>query len=335
MALMLRWVALLAMLSSVAIVAMAVNAVRLLDVPAATQLTYELLPGASAARVARDLAAKGAIQNAALMRWYAVLTAQASRLQAGEYAIRADDTVVSIVERMVRGQTVVYTVTLVEGLTFKQFRAALAAAPHLKQQTAQWSDTKIMAALGRANEHPEGWFFPDTYVYRRGVTDLDILKRAAAAMRKRLAGVWADREVALPYKSAYEALTMASIIEKETGAAHERAQIAGVFVRRLQKKMLLQTDPTVIYGMGERFDGNIRRKDLREDTPYNTYVNKGLTPTPIANPGFAALHAAVHPAAGDTLFFVSKGDGTHHFSATYAEHKRAVRRYQLKPRRKQ
>ena len=335
MASMLRWLALLAILSSVAIVAVAVHAVRLLEIPAAKEVTYELSPGVSAARVARDLAAAGVIQNAALMRWYAVLTGQAGRLQAGDYAIRADDTVASIVGRMVRGETLAYTVTLVEGLTFKQFRTALAAAPLLKHETTDWSDAKIMAALGRTDEHPEGWFFPDTYVYRRGVSDLDILRRAAVAMQKRLTAVWAERDADLPYKSAYEVLTMASIIEKETGAAHERAQIAGVFVRRLRKKMLLQTDPTVIYGMGERFDGNIRRADLRENTPYNTYVNKGLTPTPIANPGLAALRAAVHPAAGDTLFFVSKGDGTHHFSATYAEHKRAVTRYQLKPRRKQ
>jgi len=316
-------------------VVVGVHAVRLLKVPAGTEGTYELRPGLSAARVARDLAAEGLVPNAALMRWYAVLTGKASRLQAGEYAIRADDTVATVIERMVRGETLAYTVTLVEGLTFKQFRATLAAAPLLKHATSHWSDGQIMAAIGHADEQPEGWFFPDTYLYRRGVSDLDILKKAANAMQKQLAAVWAERAANLPYKSAYEVLTMASIIEKETGAAHERAQIAGVFVRRLKKNMLLQTDPTVIYGMGERFDGNIRRKDLRERTPYNTYVNKGLTPTPIANPGLAALRAAAQPAAGDTLFFVSKGDGTHHFSATYAEHKRAVTRYQLKPRRKQ
>ena len=331
---LLRLLALLAVVGSIATAVAAVTASKWLKAPSPVALTFEVPAGASVARVARSLESREVIPNAALMRWYAVFTGDAARIQAGEYAIRKGDTVATIVDRMVRGDTLTYSVTLIEGRTFKQFRSALAAEAELQHKTTEWTDAEIMSALGRADEHPEGWFFPDTYVYRRGESDLDILKRSAAAMRAELDRVWALREADLPYKGPYDALIMASIVEKETGAAHERPRIAGVFVRRLRKNMLLQTDPTVIYGMGERFDGNIRRKDLREDTPYNTYVHKGLTPTPIANPGTAALVAAVNPLPGKALFFVSKGDGTHQFSETYAEHKRAVERYQLAPRRK-
>ncbi|MBT6277913.1 MAG: endolytic transglycosylase MltG, partial [Chromatiales bacterium] len=184
--------------------------------------------------------------------------------------------------------------------------------------------------LGFPAQHPEGRFFPDTYHFSSGQTDLSVLANAHSAMRQYLDAAWLHRAPQLPYESPDEALIMASIVEKETGAAHERPAIAGVFVRRLRKNMRLQTDPTVIYGLGERFDGNLRRRDLREDTPYNTYVHKGLPPTPIANPGGAAVDAALHPLKGTALYFVAKGNGTHKFSDTYAQHKRAVALYQLK-----
>jgi len=190
------------------------------------------------------------------------------------------------------------------------------------------TDAEILAAIGAEEKHPEGLFAPNTYVIEEGERDLDILRRLYQRQKRILAEEWAGRESGLPYNNAYEALIMASIIEKETGVAEERAQIAGVFVRRLQVGMRLQTDPTVIYGVGERYKGDITRAHLREDTPYNTYRRAGLPPTPIANPGRAAIHAALHPAEGDALFFVATGDGRHIFSATLAEHNRAVNRYQ-------
>jgi UPF0755 protein len=288
--------------------------------------------GATLAQLANGLQANGTIADARALLWYGRISGLASRIKAGEYRIEDSDTIVSLLAKMVAGKSIQYSITFVEGWSFKQFRAAMARSAMLTQATAGWTGAQIMSALDRADEHPEGRFFPDTYIYSRGGSDLDVLRRAGAAMKQKLAAAWNDKAQGLPYKSAYEALIMASIVEKETGAAHERVRIAGVFVRRLRKNMKLQTDPTVIYGMGDRFDGDIRRKDLREDTPYNTYVHKGLPPTPIANPGADAIYAALHPEPGTVLYFVAKGDGTHQFSDTYAQHNRAVKRYILSRR---
>ena len=218
--------------------------------------------------------------------------------------------------------------TLVEGWTFRQVRQALAKEDQIKQDTAQLTAEQIMAQLGRPGVHPEGRFFPDTYSYAKGSSDLALLRRALHAMDRRLEAAWAARASDVPLKSPDEALILASIVEKETGRASDRAQIAGVFANRLRVGMLLQTDPTVIYGLGEKFDGNLRRRDLQTDTPWNTYTRPGLPPTPIAMPGKAALLAAVQPASTRALYFVAKGDGSSHFSTSLDEHNRAVNRYQ-------
>jgi UPF0755 protein len=222
-----------------------------------------------------------------------------------------------------------YPLTLVEGWTFRQVMEALQADERLEHLIEDPSAEAVMARLGRRGVHPEGRFFPDTYHFTRGSSDLDILKRAHAAMERVLAEEWEARADGLPIESPDEALILASIIEKETGLASERAEIAGVFVRRLRLGMRLQTDPTVIYGLGDDFDGNLRRADLRNDHPYNTYVHAGLPPTPIALPGREAIRAALNPADGETLYFVARGDGSHAFSVTLEEHNRAVRKYQL------
>ncbi|WP_173427196.1 endolytic transglycosylase MltG [Pseudoxanthomonas suwonensis] len=252
----------------------------------------------------------------------------AGRLKVGEYALDPGLTPRELLQRMRDGRVIHYRVTLVEGWNFRQLRAALAAADPLAHETSDLDDAAVMDALGHPGRHPEGRFLPETYLYQRGDSDLDILRRAHAAMEQALAQAWESRAADVPLKSPDEALILASIVEKETGQAHERPQIAGVFARRLQKGMLLQTDPTVIYGMGSAYDGNIRKRDLTTDTPYNTYTRAGLPPTPIAMPGRAALQAAVNPAPGDALYFVSRNDGSHVFSATYAEHRAAVDCYQ-------
>ncbi|WP_425605691.1 endolytic transglycosylase MltG [Pseudoxanthomonas daejeonensis] len=254
----------------------------------------------------------------------------AGRLKVGEYALDPGLTPRELLQRMRDGRVVQYRVTLVEGWNFRQVRAALAAADPLEHETTGMDDAALMAALDQPGQHPEGRFLPETYLYQRGDSDLDVLRRAHAAMVQALAQAWESRAADVPLKTADDALVLASIVEKETGQAHERPQIAGVFARRLRQGMLLQTDPTVIYGMGSSYDGNIRRRHLTTDTPYNTYTRAGLPPTPIAMPGRAALQAAVNPAPGDALYFVSRNDGSHIFSATYAEHRAAVDCYQRK-----
>ena len=253
-----------------------------------------------------------------------------TRLQVGEYTIRHGITPRELLAKLESGKVIQQRFTIVEGWNLRELRAALAKDPTLGQTLADTPDDGLMAALGRDDAHPEGRFLPETYHYTRGMSDRDLLARAALAMDKALADAWAMRSPDSPLKSPDELLVLASIVEKETGKASERAEIAGVFTRRLVKGMLLQTDPTVIYGMGSAYDGNIRRKDLETDTPYNTYTRAGLPPTPIALPGRAALVAAAQPADGDTLYFVSRGDGSHVFSATLAEHNRAVACHQLK-----
>ena len=253
-----------------------------------------------------------------------------SRLQVGDYAIRHGITPRELLEKLESGQVIQHRFTIVEGWSLRELRAALARDEVLVKHTADLDDQALMAALDRAGQHPEGRFLPETYHYTRGMTDLDLLRRAALAMDKAVADAWGARAAGIPIDSPEQLLTLASIIEKETGKASERPEIAGVFARRLRLGMRLQTDPTVIYGMGSQYDGNIRRSDLTTDTPYNTYTRAGLPPTPIAMPGRAALFAAANPADGDTLYFVARGDGSHVFSATLAEHNRAVACHQLR-----
>lgn len=293
-------------------------------------LVYAVAPGETVRGIAADLAAAGVLSAPLYLRLHARQTGLAARIHAGEFRLEPGLTPRGLLELLVSGRTVQYSLTLLEGWTFAQVRQALASHPVLRQTVAELDDAAIMAKLGRPEQHPEGRFFPDTYKFPRGTTDLDFLRRAHERMAQVLAAAWAERGEDLPLQTADQALVLASIVEKETGIPEERAAIAGVFVRRLRRGMLLQTDPTVIYGLGEAFDGNLRRRDLRSDTPYNTYTRKGLPPTPICMPGEAAIRAALHPADGDSLYFVSRGDGSHQFSATLAEHNAAVRRYQLK-----
>jgi UPF0755 protein len=254
----------------------------------------------------------------------------AGRLHAGEYALTAGMTPRDLLLNMAAGRVLQRNFTIVDGWNFRELRQALAKADKLRQDGAALDDAALMARIGAPGEMPEGRFLPETYAYVKGDSDLDILRRAHAAMAKLLDAAWARRDKDLPLASPYEALILASIVEKETGRADERARIAGVFVRRLQNHMLLQTDPTVIYGMGEAYAGNIHKSDLTTDTPYNTYTRTGLPPTPIAMPGKPAIEAALHPVQGTELYFVSRGDGSHVFSTTLDEHNRNVACYQLK-----
>jgi UPF0755 protein len=235
---------------------------------------------------------------------------------------------------MISGKVRQYALTLVEGWNFRQVMDAVQSHPSLAHTLQGLENAAIMAQLGHPDEHPEGRFLPDTYHFPKGLSDVAFLQRAYDAMAQTLAQEWEGRAVGLPLQTPYEALILASIVEKETGLASERQAIAGVFVRRLEKRMRLQTDPTVIYGMGERYDGNIRKQDLLEDTPYNTYRRLGLPPTPIAMPGRDAIHATLHPDDSQNIYFVSRGDGSHHFSATLEEHNNAVIKYQLKGRKR-
>jgi UPF0755 protein len=263
----------------------------------------------------------------ALYQWFR-WSGQARRIRAGSYAAQAGTTPRSLLDMMVQGRETLLSVRLIEGWTLRQVRAALAAAPGLKPNAAAMSDETLMSTLGSPGVPAEGRFFPDTYTYSRGVSDVAVLRRAHRAMQVRLDAVWADRAADTPLKSMDEALVLASIIEKETGRESDRGLVAGVFVNRLRIGMPLQTDPTVIYGLGPAFDGNLRKRDLLADTPYNTYTRNGLPPTPIALPGLASLRAAVQPQVTRALYFVAKGDGSSQFSETLAEHNRAVNRYQ-------
>lgn len=268
--------------------------------------------------------------------WWQALAWQGDtlrRLQVGEYSLPPGLDPAGLLQLLASGRVIQHRFTVVEGWSFSQLRQALAAAEPLTQTLADQSDAQIMAALGAAERHPEGWFLPETYAYTRGTTDLALLRRAHQAMQEALADTWRQRSPGTAVDNPEQLLILASIIEKETGKPSERRQVAGVFSRRLAIGMRLQTDPTVIYGLGSAFDGNLRRNDLRTDTPYNTYTRAGLPPTPIAMPGRAALRAAADPADGNALYFVSRGDGSHHFSPTYDEHRRAVQRYQIEPAR--
>lgn len=294
-------------------------------------MTYQLERGRALGHLTADLEHRDVLEHPRLLRLYARLTDQ-SQVQAGEYQLPPGLTPYALLGLLSEGRVVLHQVTLVEGWTFRQALAALQAQDTIDAQLQGLSQEEQLAALGLELEHPEGWFFPDTYHYQRGTTDVEILRRAHRAMTQLLEQAWSERLPNLPYNSPYEALIMASIVERETGAPWERERIAGVFVRRLEQGMRLQTDPTVIYGMGESYQGRITRSDLRTPTPYNTYTIAGLPPTPIALPGRDAVLAALNPAEGTELYFVARGDGTHVFSDTLAEHNRAVREFQLQRR---
>ncbi len=292
---------------------------------AAIELAIE--PGTSPRGVARDVQAAGVQTDARLLYWWFRLSGQSRLIKAGNYEIAPGSTPLGLLDKLVRGDETLRALTLVEGWNFRQVRAALAQA-ELKPDSAALGEAALMERLGRTGIVPEGRFFPDTYTYAKGASDLTVLRRALHAMDRQLAAAWEQRAADTPLKTPDEALVLASIVEKETGREADRALVAGVFTNRLRVGMLLQTDPTVIYGLGERFDGNLRKRDLQTDTPYNTYTRAGLPPTPIAMPGKASLLAAVQPERTKALYFVARGDGSSHFSSSLDEHNRAVGRYQ-------
>ncbi|MGY0220049.1 endolytic transglycosylase MltG [Endozoicomonadaceae bacterium StTr2] len=295
---------------------------------------FEIEKGESLGTVARKLERDGIIPYSILLRGYGRLSGLASGLQAGEYTLQPGISIAELLDIFIEGRVNQYSVTLVEGLTVAEMLTDLREHPKLEQSLQNATTATLLSALEADTERSmaEGLFFADTYYFHAGDTDRSILLRALQRTEDVLAEEWTRRQEGLPYKTPYEALVMASIIEKETGAAYERPEIAGVFVRRLQKRMRLQSDPTVIYGLGDSYDGNIHRRDLRQATPYNTYVIRALPPTPIALVGREAIHAALNPSPGSSLYFVARGDGSHQFSDTLEEHNRAVRRYQLKRR---
>ncbi|MEO5607753.1 MAG: endolytic transglycosylase MltG [Polaromonas sp.] len=290
-------------------------------------IDLEIEPGTSADGVADAIVASGAKVPVQLLQAWFRLSRQARLIKAGSYELVPGTSPRKLLRMLVRGEETLKSITLVEGWTFAQVRVALQKAEQLTPDTLALSPEIIMEKLGRPGVHPEGRFFPDTYTYAKGSSDLAVLKRAARAMDKRLDAAWSLRSLDTPLKSPEQALILASIVEKETGKAADRAQIGGVFSNRLRMGMPLQTDPTVIYGLGTQFDGNLRKRDLQRDTPYNTYTRTGLPPTPIAMPGRAALLAAVQPAPTQALYFVARGDGSSAFSNNLDEHNRAVNKY--------
>ncbi len=288
---------------------------------------HVIQPGASFYEIAENLKRRGLLTRG--LYWIALARAQgkARLVKAGEYRLQGPLTPPQLLEHLVTGKTRQFRLTLVPGWTFRQIMNALACHPQIDQTLTRSDD--VMALLGRPGMLPEGWFFPDTYHFPRGTTDLSFLRRSYGVMKSRLRAAWRTRARNLPLKSPYEVLILASVVEKETAAPEERALIARVFVSRLKEGMRLQTDPTVVYGLGRAYDGDIRAEDLKRDTPYNTYVRQGLPPSPIALPSAAALQAVTHPAESNALFFVAKPDGRHHFSETYEEHRHAVIKYQV------
>ncbi|MBP7413101.1 MAG: endolytic transglycosylase MltG [Giesbergeria sp.] len=291
-------------------------------------LELEIEHGTTPRGVARAVVAAGVRVDAQLLYAWFRVSGQDRQIKAGNYEIAAGTTPYSLLQKLARGEESLRALTLVEGWNWRQVRAALAREEALQPDSAGLSDAALMQRLGRAGVPPEGRFFPDTYTYAKGSSDLAVLRRALHAMDRHLEAAWAQRASDSPLKSPEQALILASIVEKETGRASDRPMIAGVFSNRLRIGMLLQTDPTVIYGLGDQFGGNLRKRDLQTDTPWNTYTRAGLPPTPIAMPGKAALLAAVQPQATKALYFVAKGDGSSHFSASLDEHNRAVNRYQ-------
>ena len=296
------------------------------------EVDYSIKSGSSLSFVIYDLANKDIIKHPRYLLWYARLNGLANEMKAGDYRLTNKLTTKEFLDDIFNGKVIQYSLTIIEGWSFKQLIEVINKHPQIEHSILNLSEKEIMDKLGLTGIHHEGQFLPDTYHFPKQLTDLEFLKRAHSSMQTVLNDEWDNRADNLIYNNSYEALIMASIIEKETGLASEREQISGVFLRRLNLKMRLQTDPTVIYGMGDKFKGNLRKRDLERDTPYNTYRRRGLPPTPIALPGRKAIYAALHPAEGDALYFVSRGDGSHVFSATLKEHNNAVIKYQLKGR---
>ena len=292
------------------------------------RVELRVAPGSPVRSIAQAAQAAGIEVNPDAMVAAARFTGTSQSLRAGRYAVQRGITLGGLLAKLRAGDVIRERFTVVEGIVFRELRTLVAAQAQLKQDSARMPVEELLKAIGASETHPEGLFAPETYVYDPGASDLDIYKLAYRAQMKLLQDAWAGRKPDLPYASAYDALIMASIVEKETGQASERAMIAGVFVNRLKLGMLLQTDPSVIYGIGPSFDGNLRKRDLLADGPYNSYTRAGLPPTPIALPGRASIEAALNPANTSALYFVSRGDGTSHFSATLAEHNRAVDAYQ-------
>uniref|UniRef100_UPI0040364D62 endolytic transglycosylase MltG n=1 Tax=Methylophilus sp. TaxID=29541 RepID=UPI0040364D62 len=297
---------------------------------AAETIGMQIPAGASVRGIADQLVSAGVLSEPYSFLLVVKLTGSGSRLQAGDYALNAPLQVLGLIDLLKHGTFDQFKLQLTEGKTFADFRQKLAQMPGIRHETLNLSDTELMQLVSGEAVAPEGWFFPDTYFIDSQSSDVDLYKRAYQKMQKYLAAAWETRQSGLPYKTPYEALVMASIVEKETGVEVERPQIAGVFVNRLRLGMRLQTDPTVIYGMGSRYRGNITRRDLLTDTPYNTYTRSGLPPTPIALPGLASIQAALHPANTRALYFVANGQGRHVFTSTLEDHNKAVRAYQLK-----
>lgn len=289
---------------------------------------FTINAGSSLMSSSEQIVAAGIPLNPLLFSLLARITAQGGRIKAGSYELKPGATPLRLLNQLVRGEFAQESLTIIEGWTFKQMRAAVAANKGFRHDTAELSDTALLAKITGDYTMPEGLFFPDTYLFAKGSSDLLVYKQAHAVLMKKLNEAWEKRDPALPYRTPYEALIMASIVEKETGQKSERGQIAGVFVNRLKQGMLLQTDPTVIYGMGEHYQGVIRKSDLLADTEHNTYTRRGLPPTPIALPGAASLAAALAPERTDAVYFVARGDGTSQFSSNLTDHNRAVNQYQ-------
>jgi UPF0755 protein len=292
-------------------------------------MTFEVPHGASLRAVAGALEAEGLLDRPRTWLRHATAEGLSTRIQAGEYRLVPGTTPATLLDQLVAGDVILHALTLPEGWTFRQALAAIQAAPAVRAELGGLADAEVLERLGTQEKHPEGLFFPDTYRFPRGTTDLALLRQARARLERELRDAWADRAANLPLESPYDALILASLVEKETAAPDERPLIAGVFVNRLRKGMRLQTDPSVIYGLGEKFDGNLRRRDLVTDTPYNTYTRAGLPPTPIALVGREALRAAAQPAKTDALYFVATGlgDGRHYFAATLVAHNENVSRH--------
>jgi len=290
--------------------------------------TVNVTPGMNLKSLSSMLEREDVVGNAQVFWLLGRVLGKGGALRAGVYTLDKPLTPLALYDTFERGEITQAIVQFIEGWNWREVRAELAAQPLLKHDSADMSDADLLQAIGAEESHPEGLLFPDTYFYAPHTSDLDVLRRAYRLQHDKLLAAWETRAPGLPYRTPYEALIMASIVEKETGAASERPRIAGVFLNRLKRGMRLQTDPTVIYGLGERFDGNLRRDDLQRDTPYNTYTRTGLPPTPIAMPSEAAIEAALNPAKTDALYFVARGDGTHAFSSTLEAHNRAVNRYQ-------
>jgi len=297
-------------------------------------LIYNIKPGMTLIRISNDLENKGVIKNSRFLLWHARLSGKADKVRVGEFKIPFNSNPKQLFSILVSDKVISYSFTIIEGWSFIQLIDAIKSNEIFIPTLKGLNNIEIMAKLNLNNIHFEGQFLPDTYLFPRGTTDIDFLKRANKSMTRFLKTEWQTRQVGLPFKSSYEALILASIVEKETGLVAERKRIAGVFVRRLQTRMRLQSDPTVIYGMGERYKGNIRRTDLKQKTAYNTYRLHGLPPTPIAMPGRDAIHSTLHPEDGESLYFVARGDGSHYFSKSLNEHNNAVIKYQLKGRKR-